>query len=355
MLLGASVDMSAKRYTELLTDFLGEVEYHDLEVPSEDRMQALCDVFQETMEHFTGQIDIRGVPFDHEWLTCIVRTITRMTVFGWGNLPRDAMVPLNIYFTYVILEDDPREGPALADSPLMGSFACDLLRGREQAHPRFRSLFSFFPRLLGHYGPYAQLTMIKSNLELTQGFWIESRKFKGLPGASDYPMFLRRLNGLGDFSGAALFPAADFDEQKQFEDIVTVIAQIEPVVALVNDLFSFYKEIDDPEGDISLVENICTTEGACLETALQRIADDAARATRKLLGVAQDCRSATVWGTVQDFVRGYIRWHLCDERYRMRELVPHSVKFQAFQNMACDAGCIDGVDFAALSRLKMPR
>jgi trichodiene synthase len=276
-----------------------------------------------------------------------------MTVFGWENLPRDVIVPLNIYFTYVILEDDPGDDPFLGHSHLMDSFTLDLLRGKGQLHPRFRSLFRFFPDLLRCYGRFSQLTMLKSTLELIQGFWIESLQFRGFPGSSDYPMFLRRLNGLGDFSGATLFPVVQFDEAGQFEDIATVIAQIEPIVSLVNDLFSFYKEASAEE--ICLVNNICITEGLGAEQVLRRVVDDSVSAVRKLTGVLESRQSTDVLKTVNDFVRGYIRWHLCDERYRMKELSTrcrggsvNAVKFRRFHEIACRAGCVDLVDFHVL-------
>lgn len=343
--------ISTERYAELLVEFLEGVGYNDVEDPDEELPQTLRHVFSATRKHF----ETHGLAQDRKRLATVIRTISRMTVFGWGNLPLNVMVRLNIYFTYVILEDDPADGSTLAHSPLMDSFTPDLLSGREQAHPRYRSLFSFLSELLRCYGPYSQLTMTKSNLELIQGFLIESRHFKGLPGATSYPMFLRRLNALGDFSGAALFPAAQFDERKQFEEIVTVIAQIEPVVALVNDLFSFYKEVSDPAGDVSLVENICATEGVGTEQVLRRIADEATKATNKLTAALQGQRSKEPLSTVHDFVRGYIRWHLCDERYRLRELVvpagdgsSSAAKFRRFHEMACRAGCTDRVDFHAL-------
>ncbi|TDD84478.1 hypothetical protein [Actinomadura rubrisoli] len=351
------MNLTAERYIELLVDFLDKVGYSEQGDPDEDLVQTLGHVFTETIDHFRYESRVRGIEIDRERLTSTVRTITRMTVFGWRNLPREVMVPLSTYFTYVILEDDPGDGSTLVHTPFMDSFACDFLRGREQAHPRYRSLFSFFPDLLRCYGQHSQLTMLKSNLELILGFWIEGRKFKGSPGAGAYPMFLRRLNGLGDFSGAALFPASQFDEREQYEDIVIVIAQIEPVVALVNDLFSFYKEIHDPAGDVSLVENICITDELDAEQAIHRIANDAASAIRDLIGVLESRRSEVILNTVNDFVQGYIRWHLCDERYRMRELIAQcgngnsaTARFRTLHEMASRAGCVDRVDFHALSR-----
>lgn len=346
------MEISAKRYVDLIVEFLERVGYDEPEGSRQERAQSLRYVFRGTMEHFTRPC-MRDVTADYGYLTSVVRTITRMTVFGWGSIPLHAMVPLNIYFTYVILEDDPKDDPLRGHPYLMESFVLDLLRGEEQLHPRYRALFSFFPDLLRCYGKFQQLTMLKSTLELIQGFWIERRRFGGFPGSNEYPMFLRRLNGLGDFSGASLFPVAQFDEDQQFDCIVTVIAQVEPVVALVNDLFSFYKEASAEE--TCLVNSICSTEGVGSEQVLRRVVDHSVRAVRKLREVIEIRQSPGVTKTVNDFIRGYIRWHLCDERYRMSELDvqcgdegTNAVKFQRFRQIACRAGCVGTVDFHVL-------
>lgn len=349
------MEISAERYVDVLVGSLERVGYGEPEVLREGRAKTLCHVFRATMEYF-ARPDVRAAVVHRGKLRDTARSITRMTVFGWENLPLDAMVPLNIYFTYVALEDNPKDDaaddPFRETSPLMESFVRDLLSGTRQAHPGFGSLFDFLPDLLRCYGTFSQLTMLKSTLELFQGFWIESRGFRGSPGASDYPLFLRRLNGLGDFSGAALFPVARFDEDRQFGDIVTVIAQLEPVVALVNDLFSSYKETNAEE--VCLVDTICVTEGVSGEHALDRIAEDGVRAVHTLVDVVESRRCPGVLKTVHDFVRGYIRWHLCDERYQMYDLEArcegsaNAVRFRRFREIACHAGCVDLVDFHTL-------
>src|SRR5436190_22058203 len=179
-------------------------------------------------------------------------------------------------------------------------------------------LFNNFPEVLGHYERFTRLTMVKSTLEFIQGCWADRRGFQGFPGSREYPMFLRRLNGLGDVCGATLFPTVQFDEDASFEDLTTVIAQLEPIVALVNDLFSFYKETGAEEG--GLVRNLCRVDGLSVDQALERVLDAVVETVQMLRGVFERRNSEDVLGRVNDWVRGYVRLHLCDQRYRMEEL-----------------------------------
>ncbi|GAA3649345.1 hypothetical protein GCM10022267_39810 [Lentzea roselyniae] len=339
------------RYASTIVGFLDDIGYSepDDKVLEGHRAQVMRAVCRDTMEHFRPRL--KELQITDEWLTCLARTIVRMTVFGWERLPLDVMTQLNIYFMYAISIDDPG-GDAQLDPRLIQSFAADLTTGREQAHPKYRSLFAFFPDLFRCYGPISQTMMFKSNMAYMQACWIECQTFRGLPGATDYPMFMRRLNGLGEFCGAALLPAAQFDEQTQLEEMMSLIAQVEPVIILVNDLFSFYKE--SAAGDGCLVNNIAATGGLDLEEVLARLRRDAARAVNTLLEVfTNDFRQAVLADIVDVFVRGYVRWHLCDERYRLASLVAqcgdsdNGAKLRRHREIACRAACVDLVDFDA--------
>jgi len=250
------MDISLERYVEHLVKFLEDVGYHENGHSRDECASDLRYVFHGTMKHFS-QPRVRDVlrDRDHERLPSAIRTITRVVVFCWVKVPRDVKVALTIYLVYILLGDDISEEP----SSYMESFVDGFLQGSEQRHPIWRLLFKFFPEVLGHYGSFTRLTMVKSTLEFIQGCWADRQGFQGFPGSREYPMFLRRLNGLGDVCGATLFPTVQFDEDASFEDLTTVIAQLEPIVALVNDLFSFYKETGAEEG--GLVRNLCRVDG----------------------------------------------------------------------------------------------
>lgn len=112
---------------------------------------------------------------------------------------------------------------------------------------------------------------------------------------------------------ASFFPAEAFDERALFNEVTTVIAQIEPQMAFVNDLISFYKEFDSPRDQVSLVSNYCEVEGLSLEQAFGRLTEDTIHSSERLV-TAFDGKDPKVAATVQACVHGYVTWHLCDPK-----------------------------------------
>lgn len=354
------MEISTERYVALLVKFLDEIGYREEDDPQGDilreRAERLTYVYCGTVDHFAHSDVLHALDIDSMRLAAAIRTATRMVVFGWQNLPVDVMLTLTIFFTHCVLGDDFREGPP----HLMDSFVSKLLCGSEQSHPIWRLLLSFFPNVLRYYENFLQFTMFNGVLEFIQACWIERLQPCGAPGSTEYPMFLRRMSSLGTFCGASLFPAEQFHERGQFEGIITVVAYSVPIIGLVNDLFSFYKEMGRKAEDTSIVNNIGVAEGVSLEQALHKILDDSTRAIQELIGALEKMAHPVVLKTAHDFVRGYIRWHLCDERYRMQELSDpdgaesSAVKFRRFHEIACKAGCADLVDLSQLRFSRVP-
>ncbi|MBP2406181.1 hypothetical protein [Streptomyces syringium] len=347
------MDISVGRYVDLVVEFLEAVEYGEPEGSVDERVETLRYVYRGTMEYFTRP-DVQDIPVDRELLEIYVRTITRMTVLGWENLSRDTLLPLTIHFLHTVIEDDLEVNPFLANTHPADNFIHELVGGGDQVHPVHRSIFASFPDLLRHYGKFAQLALLRYTLDFLQGTWVEGRRFQGFPGSGEYPMWLRRLTGMGGFCAISLFPADQFDEDRQFGDVVTVIAYLIPIVPLVNDVFSFYKEKAGADGDFCLVNSRSATSDQDTEQVLRGAVRDSVHAVQQLRHTLGGRQSAAL-KTANDFLRGYIRWHLSDERYQMKELGAQcgtgsrsAVKFQRFREIACRASCIDLVDFQTL-------
>lgn len=129
------------------------------------------------------------------------------------------------------------------------------------------------------------------------------------------------MNGLGHVVGGTLFPSREFDDQvqRQFEQIVTIIADIEPYVALVNDLISYFKEFGNTRDQVNLVRNWAYVEGMRIDDAFQRLADETIRSGERLLSIVKDLDPGFK-ETVQGFLHGYVTWHFCDQRFRMADV-----------------------------------
>jgi trichodiene synthase len=272
-----------------------------------------------------------------------MRTCVQLVVFSWVNISPQVMVAISIYFVYTNFLDDNNNDP----NPDMGSFSEDLIHDNQQKHPFWRLMNGHFSDLLRHYGSFCGFTIIRSTLDYFQGYWIETRNFQGFLGSHYYPLFLRRLNCLGGICGGSLFPAENFDEKALFEEITTVIAQIEPMVAFVNDLVSFYKEFDNPRDQVSLVTNYCQVEGMTLQQAFDRLTDDAIHSIEQLKVIFDGGKTPAVVDSIHAFVQGHVTWHFCDERYRMREIyersceTPYGTKFRHYYEAALKVGYID--------------
>lgn len=156
-----------------------------------------------------------------------------------------------------------------------------------------------------------------------QGCWIDRHNIQGLQGAHDYPQFLRRLNGLGQYVGASLFPGTQARERELMQHIAAAIPHLDHWEIFVNDVMSFYKEFDCVDDQAILVRNYvhCGPQ-ASVEEGLDRVASDAISRSEILRRVFCDNKDMEphVAATVEAFCQGYITWHLSDPRYRLREL-----------------------------------
>ncbi|MCJ1428898.1 hypothetical protein MMC29_006809 [Sticta canariensis] len=322
--------------------------YHDDSFGHDERVKHLQHVYCETAKHFAQPIQQQTLKAEPKRLTAVMRISVLVTVYCWVKVSPQVMVAISIYFVHIVLFDDSTIDPG----PDMASFFQDLLDGKQQKHPFWRLMNGHLSDLLQHYGSFCGLNILRSTFDYFQGYWIETHEFQGYPGSCYYPQFLRRLNGLGGICGATLFPAEDFNERALFKEVTSTIAQIEPMVTFVNDLISFYKEYDNPRDQVSLVTNYCQVEGISMDQAFDRVTEDAIFSCEQLLNLFDDGQAPAVADSIRHFVHGYITWHLCDERYRMREVYersgesPDGMKFREYYESATKVGSIDFKEWA---------
>ena len=332
-----------KLYLESVVDILDALNYDDQNYARPERVKTLQYVYSETAKHFSQPYQQELLKVSPKKLAAAMRTATNVTVCCWVKVAKEVMVAISIYWVYIIFLDDSNKDPSLQ----MSSFVPDLLGGNQQKHPFWRLVAGHLPDFLSHYGGFCSLAIIRSTLDYFQGCWIETRNFQGYEGSRYYPGFLRRLNGLGGICGGSLFPAAQYDENKLFNEITTVIAQIEPIATLVNDLFSFYKEYECPRDEISLITNYCHVEGKSFQDAFERLTADTVGCIEQLKSTFDRTKTPAVSDAMYAFAHGYMTWHMCDERYRMHEVYdqcgnsPVERKFRQYYEAAVNAGKID--------------
>jgi trichodiene synthase len=167
------------------------------------------------------------------------------------------------------------------------------------------------------------------------------------------------MNGLGHCVGGSLWPKDQFDEQKHFLEITSAIAQMENWMVWVNDLMSFYKEFDDPRDQTSLVKNYVVSEGITLNQALEKLTQDTLQSSEQMMVVFSE-KDSKIMETIECFMHGYITWHLCDNRYRLKEIyegtkdieTEDATKFRKFYEQAAKVGAIEHSEWAYPSVLE---
>lgn len=185
-----------------------------------------------------------------------------------------------------------------------------------------------------------------------QGLWIENQKFGGYPGSRNFPLFLRRLTGLGHAVGGTLFPSEQFDERELFGEIASAILDVDYYMFLVNDLISFYKEFE--KEDTILVKNYSRTYNIGIPDALDKVLEEITDSVDRLTCVFAE-KNPAVFKPIYAFMHGYVTWHFCNQRYRMGEVIELlddgevSKKFRKYHEHAQKTGQIPITEWATPS------
>lgn len=329
-------------FCRAIVRFLDAIQYDDDNLAHNERVQGLRFVHSKTAEYFTQPLPRTTLKrVEPVRIAAVTRTISHFVVYCWSKVPRDVQVDISIYLSIInVLDDEINCDP----STQMASFWTDLIQGKQQKHPFWLLINSHLPRLLRSYSSFCAFNIMRCTFDYFEGCWIEQHNFQGYPGSDCFPLFLRRLNCLGGAVGGTIFPAAEFDDQKLFKEISCVMAQIDGPVALVNDLFSFYKEYNQDEAN--LVSSWCTVDGITLEQALERLTDNTIHACVRILSIFKD-KDSKVLASIRAFIHGYVTWHFCDLRYRLREIYKRGdtgeagVKFGHYFEKALSVGWVD--------------
>lgn len=333
------------QFCRSIVRFLDTIEYDDSNLAREERISGLREVHSRTAEYFAQPLPREMLKdVDPARIATVSRTISHLVVYCWPYVPRDAQVDISIWQSVInVLDDEVDPDPAAH----MDTCWDDLLAGRPPRHPFWRLMQAHLPRLLAHFGSFCAFNIMRSTVDYFEGCWIEQHSFQGWRGADCYPMFVRRLTTLGGGVAGSLLPASGgFDDQALFKEISIVMAHIDGIVALPNDLFSFYKEFDQDEPN--LVSNLGAVEGITVDQALERLTDQAIHACVRILELLAD-KDAAVRRTIRGFIHGYVTWHFCELRYRMGEvyhaaaapeLGPAGERFREYMDRAFSVGWV---------------
>ncbi|KAI1322618.1 trichodiene synthase [Xylariaceae sp. FL0255] len=350
---------------------LDTMKYDDTNYSDESRVRNLRYAYGEAARHFAQPHVQSLIKMHPKKVEGGLRTIACLVVYCWVNASPELMAALTIYFMYTLILDDSERDL----NTTMQTFFEDLKEGREQKDPWLKLMSDHLPQVLQHYGPFCSLNIYRSTMDFFEGCWIEQQNFGGYPGSTDYPEFLRRMNGLGHVVGASLFPTEMFNEQEHMCEITTALSMVENWMAWANDLVSYYKERDDPKDDAtSLVNNYCQVGSLTTEQSLEKLTNNTLRVSGEIVNVfstastehdqasggAKD-KDPLVGEILTRFMHGYITWHLCDPRYRIDEIYEQiqgcndetSRKFCRYFEQANKVGRVDPARWANPTYLQL--
>lgn len=330
-------------YVETLVKFLDTIQYDDNNYEDVERLAHLRYVYAETAQHFDQPLQRASITIKPAHLQAAMRTAVLLVVYCWTEVSLEVKAAISIYFVHIVILDDSTINPRTG----MATFCNDLIEGKRQKHPFWVLMNAHLVKFLTHYEGFCALAIMRSTFDYFQGCWLEQHDFQGYPGSDYFPLFLRRLVGLGGICGGSLFPREDFDEESHIPQIATVIAEIEPPVAFINDLISFYKEYGNPKDQVNLVTSVCITEGVTMAEAFDRLIDLTIGCSKRIMGVLNDDRNPRVAAAIRGFMHGYVTWHLCDARYQMDEVYGRcgdsleGRKFRRYYEKATAVGQVD--------------
>jgi len=181
-----------------------------------------------------------------------------------------------------------------------------------------------FARLLSHdirnhYGPFATSCIIKNCLEFLGSSALEHQYPNGFRATSEqFPNWLRRKTGNGETYAFFLFPEATFPEHRLLSDFLAAIPDMAEWINLTNDVLSYYKERVVGREDNCYIVNDAVMLGVTEMEALE--------ASVRYLGVLHD-RVVAVLSPKEELLaswknleRGFIMFHLKQERYKLNDL-----------------------------------
>lgn len=168
-------------------------------------------------------------------------------------------------------------------------------------------------------GPYAASMMVKTTIEFVEATNLETEIGRTPRGAKGFPRYLRAKTGYTEPYAHAIFPDSILPESEWRNLYLPALPCLLDIIDFTNDILSLYKETIRGSEQINFLCNKAAAENTSLSEALQHTVDLVVARTvemRDLLGP-----HPVLLRHVEDFLTGYIAWHLRNtKRYFLNEV-----------------------------------
>ncbi|KAK1147511.1 terpene cyclase [Aspergillus melleus] len=310
--------ITPQELSNVLVDFLNRFSYQDnISLPRSD--------FQ-AIEDYTSTF----LPHEKK----IVYAMSEYVHATFPFLPMEVRKSAALYDSYQMTIDDLES----EEHDSLDGLCSQLCARTEIKHPVWQRFFPFLPDFLKFYGPYVQATLLRGALEFIQATAVERTLFRGYPG-SRFPDYLRRMSAQDPVQAAVCFPEEEFPQEKYLPAIVTMEAEMQEFGGTVNDLFSLYKESESAFERINHPLNRSACTGRRLIDVLYEISDNALVCQTRVRGIFESLDDEYLRKRVDDFLIGYVRYHVACARYRIHDLCMESgdKDLLAYYNMSLRA------------------
>ncbi|GLA26997.1 terpene cyclase [Aspergillus niger] len=273
--------ISKRDYEEVVNGFLRDISFRPPEIK--------FDVGLKT--RVVSRLESYGI--SRRFIALIEPCITTATKISSCSYPftsPEVLDAIALYATYVISIDDITN-EILPDLECYGS---QLVLGQSQRHELLRGFTKFLgdqPRVFGAFGGDM---IIKGTMEFIASAVIEQNQ--------DAFQLSQDIN----------------PEDRDLQKYVSAIPSIMLFLGYVNDLLSFYKEELKEEDSPGFVQSYAKVHDSTALHALQQLRHETIKEVRKIRRMLSN--DVLMAERINQFIYGYIFYHLCTGRYRLTEL-----------------------------------
>ncbi|KAK0442301.1 isoprenoid synthase domain-containing protein [Desarmillaria tabescens] len=163
------------------------------------------------------------------------------------------------------------------------------------------------------FGEVTADLIVHATLRFITGLVLETRsKYEPTHRVDKYAMFLREISGIPDAYAMFIFPA-----DLPYDVYIQSLPLLRDVINFMNDITSFYKE--ECEGEThNLISLLAEANGKPKSRTLRYVVEKCMEAHERTLRILSPHKEAH--RIYQEFVKGYLAFHLGAKRYRLGEL-----------------------------------
>ncbi|GFF54970.1 hypothetical protein IFM58399_09958 [Aspergillus lentulus] len=197
-------------------------------------------------------------------------------------------------------------------------YCMELVSGDSHGHPLLRAMTSWLRNYCRLFGNFGGNMIIKSLINyISAGFYeLDDTCMRGTQSTSDFTDYFRYKSGTSEAYGFLSFPEELFPENRYLDKYLAAMPAIIDYLNIANDLLSFYKE-ETMKDAIHVHAHASANHLSHLES-LKWFAERAKKAFQRvqcLLSSDEPLQRAA-----ENFLHGYITFHLASKRYRLTEL-----------------------------------